>query len=272
MMLLCDTEGGSIVVRSRIKSGAIDLRSTKTYDALDQVVWAVLRKQIKPSCIAIDTLTTFTTTTRLDMVIDPANVQPGSLWAQRGRMTASQRDWGEMSDMTIRLLRMLRDWSDTNNVPSILVCHEGEREDPVTGLNKQGPDLNAMLLKDVYALTDMVLRLSLTQQDIKSKSGTTYPAGTRELRLAPNPSAMAKSRIPDDVPNPSPIILDPTWEKLVDAFGGEIPPKITLYGASGVGKTRLLGSAADYYAKTSQTTQIAQKIIQNVTATSQTGK
>jgi hypothetical protein len=243
MIYVCDTERGTKSIGGLIRSGRVFVEKTPRFDDVETAVWKVLRGKIKPDLVVIDTLTTLATTARLDMVLDPAQAAGMSLWDNRGKMTASQRDWGEMSDLINRLLRMVREY----DVPSVFVCHEGEREDPVTGMKKEGPDLNNAILKDVYALTDCLIRLSLSQDDAKDKDGTLYKAGTRVLRLASSAQAMAKIRIADDLPNPPSIIFEPTFTKFVEACGNEMPDNITLYGASGVGKTRFIGSAAAYF-------------------------
>jgi hypothetical protein len=249
-VLYLDTEKGALSIRSRIKNGSIVRKYTPNITSLHAAAWSgLVRAKTKPDAVVIDTLTTLATTVRLDVVIDPRKVDGATdPWENRGLLTASQRDWGEMSDLIIRDLRMIRD--NETEVPSVFVCHEGDREDPTTDIKKDGPDLNKMLLRDVYALSDLVVRIYLTDKTIKDKQDVVHPAGSRVLRIKANPASMAKCRFPDDVPEPdSPLIFDPTWEKLVDTYGGTIPERVLLYGPSGVGKTRFIGSMADYYAK-----------------------
>ena len=242
MILLLDTESGSLSVDHYVRSGDVDVRRCEKFKDVESAFWEVQRGRIKPDLIAVDTLTTLATTTRHDIIVDPEQMGDASLWQHRGKLTAAQRDWGNMSDLINRLMRMIRSLP----VPTVFICHEGEREDPQYGINKLGPDLNASILRDVIAFSDALVRLSYSADAFKVGEKD-YAPGTRVLRLASNATAMAKVRVPEDVPQPPSIVPDPTWTSFVAALGGVMPQKTTIYGSSGSGKTRLVGSVVEYF-------------------------
>ena len=241
MIYIADCEEGTASIGNLVASGDVVPVTCSKFAHVEDAFWRVKRGEVAGvDMFGWDTMTTMATTTRHDIIVDPEELGGASLWLHKGKLTAAQRDWGNMSDLMNRLARMIRSLP----IPTVFVCHEGEREDPQTGINKFGPDLNQAILRDVIAFSDAMVRLSIAPESFKAPDGKEYPAGTRVLRLASNGNAMAKVRVPEDVVVP-PIIADPDFTKLVAALGF-VPKKLTIYGASGVGKTRFLGSYVSY--------------------------
>ena len=241
MIYIADCEEGTASIANLVTSGEVQRHDCKQFSDVQEAFWKVKRGEVAGvDLFAWDTVTTMATTTRHDIVVAPDDLGQSSLWDNRGKLTAAQRDWGSASDLINRLARMIR----ALPMPTIFVCHEGEREDPQTGIKKFGPDLNQAILRDVIAFSDAMLRLSIAPEAFKAPDGQDYPAGTRVLRLASNGNAMAKVRVPEDVTIP-PIIADPDFAKLVAALGF-VPKKLTIYGPSGAGKTRFVGSYVKY--------------------------
>lgn len=233
-VVLIDSERGARSVNHLVASGAVEVINANKFEDVENVVWQIIRNERKADGIIIDSITSLATTTRQDLIVDPAMMNNASLWQNRAKLTAAQRDWGNMSDLIGRLMRLLR---DNTNVPIIAICHEGEREDLTTGMDKKGPDLNAALLKEVIHFSDAVLRLSLLGATIEVE-GQRYAPGTRVLRLIGNEQCMAKVRIPGNMPQPPEILPDPTKARFLKVVG-EMPHAVALYGPSGAGKTTL---------------------------------
>lgn len=231
---LIETERGEASVQHLIDKGLVTVYPCSTFKEVEQTYWSIKRGDIKCDMVVIDTITTLATTTRQDVTL----AESADLWADRERVASQMRDWGKMSDLINRLMRLYR------NLPqhSIFICHEGEREDLQSESKKKGPDLNPAIYKDIIAFSDVIARVNLAgiefPKDPKNPDGEKWPIGTRVLRLKPSDEATAGARVPEGVNLPA-IIPDPTLGKIVEAFGGRLPRAITLYGVPKVGKTRL---------------------------------
>lgn len=235
--LLVDTEESRQSVQDLIDARTVDWIDARRFNAVESAYRELWAKTIVADVVVVDTITTLATTTRQDLIIDPASsggVAP--LWDNRLNLKTKIGDWGDMSDLLNRMLRAYRE------LPQITVfcCHEGERTDPTatTSIEKRGPDLNAAVLRDVIAWSDAVIRVSVLGQTIEV-DGETYGPETRCLRLKPSASAMAKTRAALGRPYPEILFVRETDNALrkLEAALGYLPKKITLYGPSGAGKT-----------------------------------
>jgi hypothetical protein len=231
--LLVDVEGGAASVRDR-EGPNLRIEDAPDFPKVEEIFWRIQRGYFTPDVVVIDTLTTMASTTRQDVVIDPKEIAGKSIWQNREKVIPAQRDWGIMTDLIGRLLRMYRQLPAV----TVYVCHEREREDPMTGATKIGPDLNPALLQDVIAFSDVVAHL-LILPEIEI-DGHVYPAGTRRLRIVPDQKYMAKARAPQGKAIP-PILLNPTLPQLLSLGIGR---KIVVYGFPSAGKTTFACSGA----------------------------
>jgi hypothetical protein len=254
--VLLATEKGWTSVKHLVDRGQVEVYSTPTFQALqDHYNW-IRSGQITGDVLALDSITDFATTVRQALVGDKA-APNGDLWGSRMQLRATQAQWGDMSDIVIRLLRMIRGLTDETMsegkiVPSrwkatVFICQDRQGiEDPMFpgASKKRGPDLNAMLLRDVVQYADIIGRLSIapTMGELPGAGvldePTVYPKDTRILRLRPTDEIVAGARawegiqIPEQLPNP-------TLDKLFDIYKGDLPPSILIYGPPKVGKTTL---------------------------------
>lgn len=243
--LLLDTERGSKSVRGSIEAGKIERAHVRTFLDAEKVVWALERKQRPmPSGLILDTINALAAVTLQDVVKE----NPNGLWANRASLKASYNDYGSSNGLIIRLLRVARAFK----IPVIITAHDGEREDDDIGATMHFPDLPRQLRHDVIGNADTVLRLSRSSNMVKMGSET-YPKGTRLVQCMPTDTVYAKIRVPDNLP-PAPDVIGNTsasdWKPVIAKLNtvsggllapddeGEISPVI-LYGAPGVGKTRL---------------------------------
>lgn len=243
--LLIDTERGSKSVRGSIEAGKIKrVHAQKFYD-VEKIVWQLESdKKNRPAGLILDTINALATVTIQDVVKE----NPNGLWANRGSLKASYNDFGQSNGLIIRLLRVAR----ALKIPVIICAHDGEREDDASGLTMHFPDLPRQLRGDLVGNADTVLRLSRSSALVEIE-GQRYPKGTRLIQCMPNDTVYAKIRVPDNLP-PAPDVIGNTsaenWKPAIDKLNkvtggllapdefGEISP-VVIYGAPGVGKTRL---------------------------------
>lgn len=243
--LLIDTERGSKSVRGSIEAGKIDRVHVRKFTELEKIVWDLERgRTAKPSGMIFDTINSAYTGTLQDVVKE----NPSGLWANRTALKASYNDFGQANDLFMRLLRVARNFK----IPFIITAHDGEREDADMGVTMHFPDLPRQLRHDVISNADTVLRVTRSANIVKIGSET-YPKGTRLIQCSPSDAVYAKIRVPDNLP-PAPDVIGntsaenwaPAITKLHKVSGGlfapddegEISPVI-IYGAPGIGKTRL---------------------------------
>lgn len=230
---LIDTEEGSASVSNRIASGAVELFPAPNFDAAEKAFIAISKRVDEFDTIVVDTMTTLAGTTIQDLALRGGS--RSDLWSKREAMGASQQQWGQMSSLLILFTRNLYDMGNRSK-RIVLVCHEGSRDDPYEGIEMHAPDLNKMLLKDLYGMCDAIVRLGKLPQ--KAKIGDVECApGTRILRLQDSPKYMAKGRDVIESPRPE-LLANPTMSSFL-AVCNPSPRKIVLYGSPGSGKTVL---------------------------------
>lgn len=224
---LIDTEQGTDSVSNLIQQGTVVVYPARSLSDLGKA-FQLIRKTVDDyDRIVVDTTTTLSTSINNELLTKGGTM----LWANRGAgMSLTQQQWGEMSSRMILFFRDLQELP----LPVILVCHEGIRENPYDGIEVHAPDINKMVLKELYGMNDAIIRLG----KLPSKTnigGTDYPLGTRVLRLQDSPQFMAKGR--DALPYQRPELLaNPTLASFLKVCNPE-PRKIVLYGPPGVGKT-----------------------------------
>lgn len=241
--ILIDTEKGHRSVSGFIKRGELRLVEARSFKAVEKVIWEIESAPIKPRGIILDTITNFAATTILDVTKETPR---GQIWENRTSLQSTQQQWGIMGGIIIRLLRVARSFG----IPVYLTSHEGERYDEAAGISRHFPDLNNMLLKDVVQNADAVLRVYRSSAMFEA-DGKRYNAGTLAVRVMPNEQFYAKIRVPDDLPvppavlgNSSPNDWKPVVKRLYELTGGL--ESVVIYGAPGVGKTRLAAELATY--------------------------
>ncbi len=229
---LIDTEEGNLPVRHLPN---VEIFLAKTQFDLEKALETIWSKPAGYySRVVFDTISTASTTAMLNLSFDPSKGRKISVWGQKADLQFTQADWGEMSKMLIYFTRNL--FELPGSPTTVILCHEGEREHPIDGTKIASPDLNRMLLKDVYGLSDVVLRLGKVPQKIDI-DGVSYPAGTRILRLLDAPRYLIKERVSYGTKLPE-LFPNPTLTKYLNLFDPALRPrKILIYGGPGVGKT-----------------------------------
>jgi AAA domain len=247
--LVFNVENGIRSIGGYIKRGEVNVKDTPTFTAVEKLVWEIESSKNKPSGILIDTITGLASRASFDVGHD--SIPRNGIWSNRFSLATTQPQWGVMSTTIILLTRVCR----TFGIPLFFTAHEGERHDEASSSTMHFPDLNPMLLKDLVNNSDAVLRVSRSSAIFEAE-GQRFPSGSRVIRCAPNDQYYAKLRVPDDAP-PAPSVIGcpadsknwrPAVERLYSAAQG--PLECTLiYGAPGVGKTRLATEILAYYAE-----------------------
>jgi hypothetical protein len=230
---LLDCDNGYLSIKDLSDNGAVQVYSCKTFQDTENVFWAFYRGQLaKPSLVVVDTITALASKTRQDVVLDPASKGANTLWSLGEAAVASQREWGISGDLVVRLLRNIYEM----DIPSIFVAHEGERDDPMSGISKKAPDLQKMILSSVVCNADAIVRLKLSSLPIALPDGTIAPPGTRLLLLKPTGDSAVGVRAIRPLPE---YIVNPTLNDFVTVLGGieYFPHNTLLFGAPKSGKT-----------------------------------
>lgn len=254
--LVINVEDGIQSIAGFIKRGEVDVKDASTFKAVEKIVWEIEAAKNKPSGILFDTITGLASRAAYDVGHD--SIPRNGIWDNRFNLATSQPQWGVMSTTLILLARVCK----TFGIPLIYTAHEGERHDEASGSTLHFPDLNPMLLKDLVNNADAVLRVSRSSSIFEAE-GQRFVSGSRVIRCAPNDQFYAKLRTPDDAP-PAPQVIGcpadsknwkPAVERLWSAAQGPLKATV-IYGAPGVGKTRLATEILAYYAeKTKQETK-----------------
>ena len=194
--------------------------------------------------IVIDTVDRLAARARRELAAGTTNMKQ-DIWTIRDKITPSQRDWGEMSDLLARTFENFASWCEDQQIPLILLCHEAMKEDEVTKEVKGGPALNDMLLKEVRDNSDYLWRVWREEREV-TVDGKKYPKNTHFARLSTSEKKMTKVRIP---PNYSAKLVDqypnPTLPEIFSLLGPFTPNVLTIFGPSGAGKTTLANSLSD---------------------------
>jgi hypothetical protein len=253
--LIIDTELGTRSVSGFIQRGEVVVKQAESFKEVEKIVWGIEASKTRPAGVVLDTVTSLASKTSFD--VGHESIPKNGIWEGRFNLATTQPQWGVMSTCLILLARVCRSFG----VPLIFTAHEGERHDEASGSTLHFPDLNPMLLKDLVQNADAVLRVSRSSTIFESE-GKRFPAGSRAIRCSPDEKYYAKIRIPDDAPsapnligNDDPKSWKPAIERLWEIAQGPLHC-IVIYGAPGVGKTRLATELVMYYAtKTRQTRQ-----------------
>lgn len=226
---LIDTEEGFASVANLIDEGKVELFPANSFEKADAAVAKIFKDADKYSRVVLDPVTTMATTLNNTLTLKGSNVV-GGIWEKRNSLRIAQDQWGQMSTMVILLTRTLYELP----CQVVLTCHEGTRENPFDGIEMHAPDLNRMILKDLYGYCDAIVRLGkMPQKGVID--GKDVPAGTRVLRLQDSPQYMAKGR--DTLPYSRPELLaNPSMSSFLSVCKPS-PRKIVVYGPPGVGKT-----------------------------------
>lgn len=189
----------------------------------------------------LDTLTGLATRTRWELRA-PAD---GFTDLTAASLKSTQGDWGDMSDRCGRLLEYANAWSDQENIPFLVLAHEGQRINETTQEKEGGPDLNNMLRGILLNNSDAAWRI--WQEDKIIKLGDkSYPPDTHYLRLQTSQQFMTKKRIPRKFAEKLPAVVpDPNLVKLFQLLGEFSPLFWTVFGPQGGGKTTLACSLSD---------------------------
>lgn len=228
----CDTSGHRSVIDLQ-RAGAIDVRVCKSFADLEGVFWGLYRGEIPmPELLVIDSITALASKTKQDVVLDPSLKGSTQIWSAQASLTANQKQWGVTGDVIIRLLRNFREL----DCPAIFIAHEGTREDTMSGYDKFVPDLQRMILADIIAQADAILRLRALPTAITYSDGTVVPRGARQLLLKPTAESAVGLR--DYLPNCPDFLIEPTLADFAALFGENgFPHNTIVYGPPKIGKT-----------------------------------
>lgn len=219
-------------VMDLIESGQLVAYPVKTFEEAENVYWAIYYGKIEmPSILLLDTINRLTTNTRLDVVLDPSLKGQKTITQLGEAGVTSKREYGIVGDKITRLLRNIMELP----IPSIFLAHEGQRDDMMSNTDKITLDLQTMILKNVTTGMDAILRLRPTPIPIEH-NGVIWPAGSRQLLLAPTNDSAVGIRTHLDLP---PFLMDPTLDDFVAAIGGwqYFPHTMIVFGPPKIGKT-----------------------------------
>lgn len=232
LLLDCDVSGHRSVL-DYVKAGKIVAYPCKSFQDTETVFWALYRRQIPlPKLIIVDTITALAEKTRQDVVLDPEKKGATGIWELGDAVVANKREWGIAGDYVNRLLRNIVEL----DIPSIFVAHEGERDDVMSGVAKMTPNLQKMILGNVVANADAIVRLRPSPLPLVDAAGNTFPPGTRQLLLRPTGDSSVGVRAVRPLPE---YLIEPTLEDFAQALGGweYFPHNLLVYGPPKTGKT-----------------------------------
>lgn len=238
----CDRGTGHHSVSDLVQAGVVVSYPARSFLEAEQVFWALYRANnqipdgtgtpFTPDLVVVDTITKLAETTRQDTVLDPSKKGLSTIWDLGEAAVASKREWGIAGDRIVRLLRNILELP----IPSIFVAHQGDRDDPMSNTVKKVPDLQGMVLKNVIADTDAIVRLQASPVPVALPDGRVYPDGTRQLLLRATGDSAVGVRSPYPLP---PFLLEPTLADFINVLHGTLPHNTLLFGAPKIGKTTL---------------------------------
>jgi hypothetical protein len=237
LMLDCDLTGHKSVI-DLVKAGTVDARPIRSFDEADALYWALYYGKIPmPTVLLIDTITGLISMTRQDVVLPPELKGQQTLTQLGDKIVTSKREYGIVGDKITRFYRNCRELP----CKIVLIAHESQREDLMSNTEKMTISAQKMILTDITVTADAIIRLTTTTVPM-SYNGVDYPAGTRQLLLAPTADSAIGIRTHLALP---PFIMRPTLSDLITVLGGweYFPDTTVLYGPPKVGKTTLITGA-----------------------------
>jgi hypothetical protein len=248
---LLDTERGAFrSVSKAINEGRVEVFEVSGTDSLAKAYNAIAKNTKEFDRIVLDTAGTLATSLNNEMLLRGGQ----RLWTNPSAMLSpTQQQWGIMSTRFILALRDLQELG----LPVITTCHEGERENPYEGITMHGPDLNRMLLKELYGMSDFIFRIGKLSAKAVIANETLAP-GTRVLRMIDSPQYIAKGAEPvgtELLAHPTFASIMEVWDKVCQLDNPELKsragsPRIVIYGPPGAGKTYLACSEGTKKGKT----------------------
>lgn len=237
LMMDCDLTGHKSVI-DLVRAGIVDARPIRSFDEADALYWALYYEKIPmPTVLLIDTITGLIGMTRQDVVLPPEQKGQQTLTQLGDKIVTSKREYGIVGDKITRFYRNCRELP----CKVIVVAHEAQREDLMSNTEKMTIDAQKMILRDITVTADAILRLTTTNVPM-NYNGIDYPAGTRQLLLAPTVDSAIGIRTHLSLP---PFIMRPTLSDLINVVGGweYFPDTTVLYGPPKLGKTTLITGA-----------------------------
>lgn len=237
LMMDCDLTGHRSVI-DLVRNGTVDARPVKSFDEADALYWALYYGKIPmPTIVLIDTITGLISMTRQDVVLPPELKGQQTLTQLGDKIVTSKREYGIVGDKITRLYRNFRELP----CKLVLVAHEAQREDLMSNTEKMTINAQKMILTDITVTADAIIRLTTTNVPM-THDGIEYPAGTRQLLLAPTVDSAIGIRTHLTLP---PFIMRPTLAKFIQTLGGweNFPETTVLYGPPKLGKTTFITGA-----------------------------
>lgn len=227
---LIDVEEGYRPVYKKIQAGEVELFECMNSDDVEKALVTISKKADDYFRIVFDTATHFAAIS-LNEIMLPAVNRLGKIWSSRGSLRGSWDDYGQVASV-INMCFGTAYEINRRSMEVFVLAHEAVRESPGEEIEMHGPDMQKKILTFTYGSSDVIARLGKVTQPTK-QGGTTYPAGTRMLRVQDSAKFMAKGR-----ESTVELIPDPTMPKVMATF--EVKPrKFVIYGPPGVGKTVL---------------------------------
>lgn len=225
-----------------MRAGYVETYPCRTFKEAEGVMWALHRGQIKADMIVLDSLTGVVEKARQDLVMDPSQSKSSPIWDNREKLLPGRQEYYKTADIIKRLLRPIVELP----IPSVFVCHERSRTDPLSSVDKYVPNLQREINENLFSFADAIVRLYPAPYPFEW-AGQAVSAGTRLLLLSPSGDAAAGVRVAGDRPAPPPILVVPegdpySFGRFVEVVGA-IPHNTVLYGPPKIGKTRFVSTA-----------------------------
>jgi hypothetical protein len=233
----CDLTGHKSII-DLCENGTVAAYPIKSFEEADALFWQIYYGKIPmPSVLVVDTVTKLIEFTKQDVVLDPSKKGERTLVQLGEELVTSKREYGIIGDKIIRFLRNVIELP----CPVVLVFHEATSEDLMSNTEKKTLSAQAMVKNSVIAGADAIVRLTTSALPI-TENGILYPAGSRQLLLAPTVDSAVGIRTHLKLP---PYLMNPTLGSFVEAIGGwkYFPHFMVLYGPPKLGKTTFIHGA-----------------------------
>lgn len=228
-------------MKKLIDAGLVVRKKIPDFETYGKLIQSIISGQTAPpNVIVVDTIGSLATWTRHEVTASREMHNIETLWKNSQKLTMQIQDWGRMSDLIGRTIYEIRSLDDDlveagkPGITMVLNAHVGVRENELDQ-KIEGPNVNKQLLEYIQNLSDVIVRINVATQDMKTPVGDVKAGKTRLLDLAINPKNANKYRTDPDRDMPS-IMIDPTLPKLEKVLG-ERPRIVGVYGLPGAGKT-----------------------------------
>ena len=236
---------GTDSIQSYIDSGKVINLECPTFDDFDKHRMMLMPKIEPGDTVMLDTVSKMLSTIRTDRVVGTKINEPLNDPKIINRFFGDKEYlaiYNYAAQLTMRALNNFR----ARGARVIVLAHEDEVNDQITGMKSQGPMVNPAMVGELIASSSDVFRLvSLTEPVVDAEGKTVFARDTRVLYLRRSDSFQAKFHVERSRSESIPKALpDPTLPKLWTLLGKQ-SSWLTVYGHPGAGKTSLGCTATD---------------------------